>query len=178
MENIDRQKIIEEKIRKKEMEAERTLDAIKEITMELLFDKGYSKEDIEKDSAFDIELDGEKTTVSIDYIITINGRRLMVIKCSPGALDSRQRHIVSFARVVDSYQIPLAVATDGLKALIFDALTGRLIKEGLEFIPSKVEAEKLTTTLKFIPFPSEKLEREKRVLLAFEAIRCTQEFCE
>lgn len=178
MENIDRQKIIEEKILKKEMEAERTLDTIREITRELLFGKGYSEEEIERDSAFDIELNGEKTTVAIDYIININGRRLMVIKCSPGALDSRQRHIVSFARVVDSYQIPLAVATDGLKALIFDTLTGRLIKEGIEFIPSKVEAEKLATTLKFVPFPSEKLEREKRVLLAFEAIRCTQEFCE
>lgn len=178
MENMDRQKIIEEKIRKKEMEAERTLDTIREITRELLFFKGYSKEEIEEDRTFDIELKGEKTPVAIDYIIRVNGRRLMVIKCSPGALDSRQRHIVSFARVVDSYQIPLAVATDGLKALIFDTLTGRLIKEGIDSIPSKVEAEELTTTMKFIPFPSEKLEREKRVLLAFEAIRCTQEFCE
>lgn len=178
MEKIDRQKMIEEKIRKKEIEAERTLETIREITMELLFDKGYSEKEIEKDMAFDIDLNGEKITVAMDYIINVNGRRLMVIKCSPGALDSRQRHIVSFARVVDSYQIPLSVATDGLKALIFDTLTGRLIKEGLEFIPSKVEAEKLATTLKFIPFPSEKLEREKRVLLAFETIRCTQEFCE
>lgn len=178
MENIDRQKIIEEKIRKREMDAERTLDTIREIIRELLFYKGYSKEEIEEDRTFDVELNGEKTIVSMDYIIRFNERRLMVIKCSPGALDSRQRHIVSFARVVDSYQIPLAVATDGLKALVFDTLTGKLIKEGLEFIPSKEEAEGLVTTLKFIPFPSEKLEREKRVLLAFEAIRCTQEFCE
>ncbi|MFN3395186.1 MAG: type I restriction enzyme HsdR N-terminal domain-containing protein [Thermodesulfovibrionales bacterium] len=178
MDYRERQKMIEERIQKKEREAEITLDTIREIIREFLFQKGYSEEEIETDRAFDIELNGEKTPVSSDFIIKIKGKRLMVIKCSPGALDSRQRHIVSFARVVDSYQIPLAVATDGLKALIFDTLTGRLLKEGLDSIPSKVEAEKLTTTLKFIPFPSEKLEREKRVLLAFEAIRCTQEFCE
>ncbi|MEM2047741.1 MAG: hypothetical protein QXZ06_07655, partial [Candidatus Jordarchaeales archaeon] len=71
------------------------------------------EKEIERYKTFDIELNGEKTPVAMDYIINIDGRRLMVIKCSPGALDSRQRHIVSFARVVDSYQIPLAVATDG-----------------------------------------------------------------
>lgn len=178
MDYRERQKMIEERILKKEREAEITLDTIREIIREFLYLKGYSKEEIETDMVFDIELDGEKTPVSLDFIVRIKGRRLMVIKCSPGALDSRQRHIVSFARVVDSYQIPIAVATDGLKALIFDTITGRLIREGLDSIPSRREAEEMISVLKFIPFPSEKLEREKRVLLAFEAIRCTQEFCE
>lgn len=175
---MDRQKMIEEKILKKEEAAERTLDTIREILREILVLKGYSKEDIEEDKVFDIEINGEKTPVSVDFIIKIKGIRLMVIKCSPGALDSRQRHIVSFARVVDSYQIPFAVATDGLKALIFDTVTGRLIREGLDSIPTKIEAEKMITSIDLVPFPLERLEREKRVLLAFEAIRCTQEFCE
>lgn len=170
--------MIEEKILKKEEAAERTLDTIREILREMLVLKGYSKEDIEEDKVFDIELNEEKTPVSVDFIIKIKGIRLMVIKCSPGALDSRQRHIVSFARVVDSYQIPFAVATDGLKALIFDTVTGRLIREGLDSIPTKIEAEKMITSIGLVPFPLERLEREKRVLLAFEAIRCTQEFCE
>lgn len=170
--------MIEEKILKKEEAAERTLDTIREILREILVLKGYSKEDIEEDKVFDIEINGEKTPVSVDFIIKIKGIRLMVIKCSPGALDSRQRHIVSFARVVDSYQIPFAVATDGLKALIFDTVTGRLIREGLDSIPTKIEAEKIITSIDLVPFPLERLEREKRVLLAFEAIRCTQEFCE
>lgn len=178
MNNPDRQKLIEEKILKKEREAERTLDTIREITRQLLFEKGYSEGDLEVDRIFEIELNGEKTPVSVDFIIRIRGKRLIIIKCSPGALDSRQRHIVSFARVVDSYQIPLAVATDGLNALTFDTISGRLIKEGLDSIPSKIEAESLVSDLEFIPYPSERLEREKRVLLAFEAIRCTQEFCE
>lgn len=170
--------MIEDKILKKEEAAERTLDTIREILREILVLKGYSKEDIEEDKVFDIEINGEKTPVSVDFIIKIKGIRLMVIKCSPGALDSRQRHIVSFARVVDSYQIPFAVATDGLKALIFDTVTGRLIREGLDSIPTKIEAEKMITSIDLVPFPLERLEREKRVLLAFEAIRCTQEFCE
>lgn len=178
MDYRERQKMIEEKIQKKEREAEITLDTIRDIIREFLFQKGYSEEEIETDRVFDIELNGEKTPVSLDFIIKINGKRLMVIKCSPGALDSRQRHIVSFARVVDFYQIPIAVATDGLKALIFDTITGELIREGFDSIPSKIEAEEMMSVLKFIPFPSEKLEREKRVLLAFEAIKCTQEFCE
>lgn len=178
MDYKERQKMIEEKIQKKEREAEITLDTIREIIREFLFQKGYSEEEIETDRVFDIELNGEKTPVSSDFIVKIKGKRLVVIKCSPGALDSRQRHVVSFARVVDTYQIPIAVATDGLKALIFDSITGKLTGEGLDSIPSRGEAEEIMSNLKFIPFPSEKFEREKRVLLAFEAIRCTQEFCE
>lgn len=178
MERIDREKMIEEKILKKEIEAERTLDAIREIIMELLLIRGYSVDEIERDPVFEIDLNGEKTPVSVDYIIKLNGRRIMAIKCSPGALESRQRHIISFARVVDKEQIPFAAVTDGLKALIFDSITGKLFKEGLDSIPTRVEAEEMASNLKFLPFPLERLEREKRVLLAFEAIRCTQEFCE
>ncbi len=175
---MDRQRMIEEKILKKEAEAERTLETIREIIKEILIFKGYSSEEIEVDKAFYIELDGEKTPVSVDFIIKVNQKRLMSIKCSPGALDSRQRHIVAFSRVVDSQQIPFAVATDGLTALLFDSITGKLIKEGIESIPTKEEAKAIVQSLELKPFPEERLEREKRVLLAFEAIKCTQEFCE
>lgn len=175
---MDRQKMIEEKILEKEVEAEKTLYTIRDMVREFLYLKGYSAEQIEEDKVFYIELNGEKTPVSVDFIIKVNGKRLIVIKCSPGALDSRQRHIVSFARVVDSHQVPFAIATDGLKALIFDTVTGKLLKEGLDSIPTKTEAEEMASSLNLIPFPPERLEREKRVLLAFEAIKCTQEFCE
>lgn len=175
---MDRQKMIEEKILKKEREAERTLETIRQVVKEFIYSKGYSADEIEEDKVFHIEINEEKTPVSVDYIVKVKDKRLMVIKCSPGSLDSRQRHVVSFARVVDSYQIPFAVATDGLKALIFDTVTGRLLKEGLDSIPTKTEAEEIARSINLIPFPREKVEREKRVLLAFEAIRCTQEFCE
>jgi hypothetical protein len=178
MEKMDREKMIVERLQKKEVEAGKTLDTIREIVREFLFQKGYTAEDIEVDRSFYIELDGEKTPVSTDYIIRVNDRRLMVIKCSPGALDSRQRHIVAFARVVDRHQIPFAIVTDGLKAIVFDTVTGKPLKEGLDSIPSKEEAIEIASTMKFTPFPEERVEREKRVLMAFEVIRCTQEFCE
>ncbi len=118
----------------------------------------------------------EKTAV--DYLIKINGKRLMAIKCSPGALESRERHLISFARVVDDYQIPYALVTDGSQARLLDTLTGKLVSEGLISIPEKGQAGEMVETAKFIPYPPERMEKERRILLAFEAIKCTEESCE
>lgn len=175
-EGFDRQKLIEEKVRETESRAVMSLALIREIIRGyLLNEKFYSQEDIEQDKEFEIAINDYSASTSVDYIIKLNGRRFMAIKCSPGALESRERHLISFARVVDSYQIPFAVVTDGFHARMLDAVSGKLISEGLDTIPGRSEAIEILKGIELTPYPSEKIEREKRILLAFDAIKCTEE---
>jgi hypothetical protein len=175
----DRQKLIEEKIGHAEAKASTGLTLIRQVVRDfLLSEKGYSDEDMEVDRQFEIVQDNSRVPVSVDYILTLGGKRFLVIKCSPGALESRERHIVSFARVVDSYQIPFAVVTDGLHARILNAESGKLVSEGLDSIPSRSQATEILKSTGLRPYPARRMDREKRILLAFEAIKCTQESCE
>jgi len=175
----DRQKLIEEKIGHAEAKASTGLTLIRQVVRDfLLSEKGYSDEDMEVDRQFEIVQDNSRVQVSVDYILTLGGKRFLVIKCSPGALESRERHIVSFARVVDSYQIPFAVVTDGLHARILNAESGKLVSEGLDSIPSRSQATEILKSTGLRPYPARRMDREKRILLAFEAIKCTQESCE
>jgi len=178
-EGCDRQKLIEEKIGHAEARASTSLALIRQGIRDFLLDKkGYSEEDIEVDRQFEIVQDDSRVLVSVDYILTLGGKKVMAIKCCPGALESRERHIISFARVVDSYQIPFAVVTDGLDARVLDAVSGKLVSEGLDSIPNRLQAMETLHAVEFRPYPAERIEREKRILLAFDAIKCTQESCE
>ena len=175
----DRQKLIEEKIGHAETRASMGLTLIREVIRDfLLHEKGYSEEDMEVDRQFEIIQDNSRVSLSVDYILTLSSKRFMVIKCCPGALESRERHIVSFARVVDSYQIPFAVVTDGLHARILNAESGKLVSEGLDSIPSRSQAMEILQSTELKPYPAGRMDREKRILLAFEVIKCTQESCE
>jgi len=175
-EGVDRRKLIEEKIAGTEARAVTSLAFIRQAVKDFLVHaNGYSDEDIEIDREFEITLDGVKTAVSVDYILKLRGRRFAVIKCSPGALGSRDRHLLSFARVIDSYQIPVAVVTDGVRARILDTVSGKLVSEDLAAMPTRTEADERVALMKPLPYPTERMEREKRILLAFDAIRCTEE---
>ena len=175
-ENADRRKLVEEKIRKAEAEALTSLASIRRAVKDLLIhEKGYGDEDIEVDAEFRVIVDNRETPVSVDYILNVRGRRFMIIKCSPGAVESRERHLVSFARVVDAYQIPFAVVTDGVHARILDALKGKVIAEGLDSLPDRRQAVEMMKTVELRPYPAERMEKEKRILVAFESIKCTEE---
>lgn len=178
-ESGDRSKLIKEKIGHAEARASMGLELIREVIRDfLLNDKGYSAEDMEVDRQFEVVQDTYRVSVSVDYILTLGGKRGMVLKCCPGALESRERHIISFARVVDSYQIPCAVVTDGLYARILDTVSGTLVSEGLNSIPSRSQVLDILRSGELRPYPAGRMEREKRILLAFEGIKCTQESCE
>ena len=178
-EACDRRKLIEEKIGHAEAKASTGYALIRQVVRDFLRnERGYSEEDMEVDREIEVVQDSLRVSVSVDYILTLGGKRFMVIKCSPGALESRERHIVSFARVVDSYQIPFAVVTDGLHARVLDAVSGKLLSETLDFIPRRSQAMEVLQSTELKPYPAARMDREKRILLAFEAIKCTQESCE
>jgi hypothetical protein len=178
-EGVDRRKLIEEKIREAEGKAVTSLALIREAVKDFLVHvKGYAEEEIETDKEFEIAVGDMKAAVSVDYILKLGERRFAAVKCSPGALESRERHLLSFARVVDSCQMAFAVVTDGYRARILDGVSGRLVAEDLASMPARAQADEILASVKPAPCPVERMEREKRILLAFDAIKCTEESCE
>jgi hypothetical protein len=160
---------------KKEIDAaESELSAVRQdIEKFLLEEKGYAATEIEKDREFEVSIGNERCKSKTDIVIIIDGKRLVLIKCSVGALVSRERQAVACARVLDSYQIPFAVVTDAADAIMLDTLTGNVVGEGLAKIPSRTELGELLQKIEFKKLAPDRAEKEKRILLAFDAIKCT-----
>ena len=78
----DRAKMVQEKIETEDsMEYVATSDS-RVLTGELLEAKGYTSQDIEKDTVFPITVGGKTDNCKVDYIINLEGKRLMAIKCA------------------------------------------------------------------------------------------------
>lgn len=144
----------------------------------LIEEKGYSKKDIEVDREFDIALGDELNKSKVDLIVSIvsvEKNFFMIIKCARGSLVSREREVLSCARIFDTYQIPFAVITNGEDAEVLDTISGEVIGCGLEAVPSKSQALEALKRVEFKKLPEKRIEKEKRIFLAFDAFKCPSE---
>lgn len=129
----------------------------------LVEEKGYSRTDIEVDAPISVAMGDEIYRSFVDLVVRAGGRRCMAIKCAPGSLASREREIVAAARLLDAYQIPLAVASDGHTAIVWDTISGKQIGEDLSAIPTRSQAETLFGNL--APQPLEEARRTRQQLI-------------
>jgi len=146
----------------------------------LIEEKGYSKKDIEVDREFEIvigeEINRSKINRSkVDLIVSVEEKIFMIIKCARGSLVSREREVLSCARIFDTYIIPFAVVTNGEDAEVLDTISGEVIGNGLEAIPSKNQALEALGRIEFKRLPEKRIEKEKRIFLAFDAFKCPSE---
>ena len=169
----EREDLIAEKIQEQDIIEMMQLKGIKQIVWQLLLnEKGFKTEDIEIDPEFTIELSNGRVTVSIDFILNLLSLSFMVIRCIPTSIESWERYTIAFARAVKDYQIPYAAVTDGENIRIFDALSGSLISESMNSISDRKEALHFIKNFKPTPCSAKRLEKEKRIIYAFEGIKC------
>lgn len=147
-------------------------EARKMISFLLVEKKGYQPEDIEKKVFFEVKLNQETVHSSVDFVVSVSGKRLMIIKCASGSLSSRERQAVAAARLLGSSPIPVAVVADPVNAEVLDVETGKVIGEGFGAIPVKEQLVRMVSERTPFQLSPERLEKEKRILLAFDAIRC------
>ena len=136
----------------------------------LIEQKGYSKQDIEVNVPLDLKIKEENYQSRVDLIIGIGSRRLIAIKCAAGSLGSREREILAAARLVEAYQIPYAMVSDGKTAILLDTLSGKTIGQGLEQIPSRQSLASSITQIKFHPFPVERRTREQLIFRSYDSM--------
>jgi len=137
----------------------------------LVEQKGYLKEDIQIDADIEMTVAGELYRSQLDLVVSTNGgkTRFMAVRCVAGSLGSREREIVAAARLLDNYQIPLSVVSDGKTAIVLDTVTGEKTGEGMDAIPSKKKAIKKLESHELQPFPKDRLEKEKLIFRTYDS---------
>jgi len=147
--------------------AEENRQAVEKI---LVAEKGFLKEELEIDAPLEIDIQGEPYKALVDIVVNIGGRRLMALKCAAGSIGSREKEILSAAKLIENYQVPLAVVSDGRTATVLDTLSGKTIGEGLAAIPSKKELVGRFQPEDFVPVPPKRLEQVKLVFRSYDSM--------
>ena len=136
----------------------------------LVEQKGYRRQDLLVDAPIQVEIDGQVYRSTVDLVIGINDRPLIAVKCAAGSLGSREREIVSAARLFRASPLPLAVVSDGSSATVLDVLTGKKKGEGLSAIPDRAEAVDLARAQELPPISPDRLTREKLVFRTYDSM--------
>ena len=136
----------------------------------LVEQKGYAKEDIEVDAPLVIKIAEKVYRSSVDLVVSVDGRRLMTIKCAAGSLGSREREIIAASRLLDKYQIPFSVVSDGKTATVLDTVSGDKLGDGLDAIFSKEEITKCSVATRLEPLPERRLEKEKLIFRSYDSM--------
>ncbi len=167
----ERKELIGNIIKQQEELFAQSIGYIQRLMIEKLIDLGYEFSDIEINNGYEVIVSKkEKFVTSVDILLRLEGKVLYAIKCSPTSIESWERFMFAFCRVVEPYQIPFAMVTDGREGRIIDIIKGE-VKDSME-IPKREELLQKLKSLNFVPYPEEKLHREKRILYAFDAIKC------
>ncbi len=134
----------------------------------LVEEKEFTREEIKVDTDISLDISGEVYCSQVDLVICANEKNVMLFKCCSGSIGSHEREALAAARLLNPYQIPLSVVSDGKYAVILDTISGKKLSEGLETIPSKKEIHNLLKTFVFTPYPEERKEREKLIFRSYD----------
>ncbi len=138
----------------------------------LVEEKGYEKEDISLDREIRFEMEDRLTSSLVDISLGFGDKTLMVFKCASGSVVSRERQIIATARLLEDYVIPFAVVTNGVDIELLDAVSEKVIGEGMLSVPSRQELLEKSKDLALKPANMKKLVYEQRILYAYDAISC------
>lgn len=149
-----------------------TLDerARQKIARFLVEKKGYLKDEIEVRRQITLAVAGKTGTFKVDFVVRVVDKAFMIVIFGPGSLVSRERPAVAAARLVEGYEVPFAVVTNGEGAEVLETRSGKVVDEGLQGIPSREEAIKRLQKITFGLLPEERLERDRRILYTFEVL--------
>jgi hypothetical protein len=136
----------------------------------LVNEKGYSKDELEVDVKIEIALGGENYCSRVDLVVkkSEDNQRVMAIKCAAGSLGSREREIIAAARLLDDYQIPFAVVSDGKTAILLDTVSGKKTGSGMTAIPSKDKVTSMLASYQPVRLAADRLEREKLIFRTYD----------
>jgi hypothetical protein len=147
--------------------AESNRQALERILVNTL---GYEKKDVAVDVDIEIGISGEPYRSQIDLVVSVDNGRFMAVKCAAGSLSSREREILAAARLLDTYQIPLSIVSDGKTAIVLDTATGKKIGEGLHMIPAKAQAREIIQSAGLQPLAPDRIEREKLIFRSYDSM--------
>jgi Type I restriction enzyme R protein N terminus (HSDR_N) len=144
--------------------------------------KHYAKEEIHAKEKIAFEIDGQKIFSMADFVVKVDGISFMLVRYGPGSLVTRERPALACSRIIEDYEIPLTVVTNGIDAEILLTDSGNLLATGLDYIPDKNKALQLSREMKLNSLSPKRLLAEKRILSAYDyiehSLECDDNWCE
>ncbi|MFO7930527.1 MAG: type I restriction enzyme HsdR N-terminal domain-containing protein [Thermodesulfobacteriota bacterium] len=148
-----------------EVGAEANRQAVERVLVE---QKGYDPSDIVVDMPVEFAAAGGHYASAVDLVVYSDNRPFMVIKCAAGSLDSRKKEAVSAARILFDSVVPLAAASDGQSALVFDAVTSKRTGQGIDAVPDAQTALEMIKKSEPFSLPEERLEKERIIFRSYD----------
>ncbi len=146
----------------------------------LVTEKGYARHEIIPRNRINAQAGEKKGSIPLDFRVQINGRTGMIIKFGPGSLITRHRPVLAMSRVAESYQIPIAVVTNGEDADVLEGKTGQIIGSGFDAIPDRNSLENIMASAKFEAISPKRTEMESRIVYCYEidgSCPCDTDIC-
>ncbi len=139
----------------------------------LVEERGFAREELTMRSTIETLFARQFVVSKIDIVVSLAGRKVLLLRYGPGSLVTRERAAIAAARVLDkTARIPLAVVSNGEDAELLDVGSGKVLAQGLEAIPSRDELTALLPKLDFTPVAAARREPELRILNAFDVEVC------
>jgi hypothetical protein len=146
----------------------------------LVEQKRYDPQEIEPRRDLLLQADQRRAVIKVDFVVRLAGRIGMVIRFGPGSLVSRERPALAVSRLVEAYQVPIAVVTNGEDAEVLAAGSGEVMGRGLDAIPSRSELLDMMQAHSFEPIAPQRAVMEARVAYCYDvdgACPCDDTIC-
>lgn len=140
----------------------------------LVEEKGYAKAELEARLTIETTFNTLFVRSTIDLTVSVEGKRLFLLRYGPGSLVTREKSAIAAARVLDpDYRIPFVVVTNGRDAEFLETEHGKTLATGMDAIPDRARAGVLRKEAVFAPY-SDPVKREQalRVLNTFDLEVC------
>lgn len=128
----------------------------------------YRKSDIIPRIPVIVKAGDKNARVILDFAVRLSGKYHMIIQYGPGSLITRHRPGLALSRILENYQIPVVVVTNGEDADILDGQTGGIMAKGIGAIPSRSRLTGIAENYGFRPVSKKQQEMESRIIYAFE----------
>ncbi len=150
------------------------------IAKQLVINGGFKKTDIISNFDLEVSAGKRKAVIKIDFLIQFQNKIVALIKYSPGSLVTRRLSTLGLSRIIKSYQIPIAVITNGEEAEIIDGNSGKVISTGLKNLPDKENIKKNMPSFLFSPIKDNMFDQASRIIYACEvddSCPCDSDVC-
>lgn len=142
--------------------------------------KQYAKKHISGPVKLSVRAGEKKAVIKVDYVVRLFDKTCVLVKYGPGSLVTRRRPALGASRLLEPYQIPLVVVTNGMDAEIMDGLSGKILGKCFDDIPSEPELRDKFDFFDFKAIPPDRARLESRIVYAYEvddACPCDDNVC-
>lgn len=148
---------------------------------ETLVVKGqFYKRDIFQNTPLTVTAGERKALMKVDFIIKYKEKSIVLINYAPGSLVTRRLSTLALSRIIEPYQIPIAIITNGEDAEIIDGTSGKVLSQGLENFPDKKSIIDNYDSFPFQPINKKVFDQASRIAYACEidgACPCDTDVC-